>query len=100
MSIEEIKMKKLQEYLGQSQEQERLNQVNQLQQNITMLESIAKKIMSKEAISRYGNLKLAHPETALKAILAIAQIVESGYKEEINDEKFKEILIQIQKQGK
>lgn len=104
MGIEEIKRKKIEEYLldfaGKEQEQqEKLMQLQQLQENVAMLESAAKKIMSKEAVSRYGNLKLAHPETALKAIIIVAQAAQSGYKE-IDDKQFKEILIEIQKQEK
>lgn len=107
MDIEEIKRKRIEEYLsdlGREQEQQasimKSQQLQQLQESIIMLENIAKKIMTKEAISRYGNLKLAHPETALKAIWAMSQIVESGYKEKITDSKFKEILIEIKKQEK
>ncbi|MBI2448995.1 hypothetical protein HYV49_01735 [Candidatus Pacearchaeota archaeon] len=62
-----------------------------IEKNIEMIESFAKKHMTKEAISRYGNLKLAHPERALKAIVQITQIVQSGI-EEIDDAKLKEIL--------
>ena len=47
-------------------------------EQVALLESIAKKNMTKEAISRYGNLKIAHPELALRAIAAIAQAVQLG----------------------
>ncbi len=62
-----------------------------LVKNIEMVEAFAKKHMTKEAISRYGNLKLAHPERALKAIVQITQLAQSGI-EEIDDIKLKEIL--------
>jgi DNA-binding TFAR19-related protein (PDSD5 family) len=65
---------------------------------VTVLENTAKKFMSKEAISRYGNLKMAHPETAIKAIAAIAQAAQLGQvKEKIQDREFKSLLIEIQK---
>lgn len=82
----------------QLQEQAALNQ--QLKQQLVMIESVAKQKMSREAVSRYGNLKMAHPETAVKAITLIAQAVSSGQvRETIADEEFKMILQTIQ-QGK
>lgn len=73
-------------------------QLNQLTQQIFMLEKIAKTKMSKEAISRYGNLKVAHPETAIKAIAVIAQAVQTGQiTNQIEDEEFKSLLLEIQK---
>jgi DNA-binding TFAR19-related protein (PDSD5 family) len=75
----------------QLQEQAALNQ--QLKQQLAMIESVAKQKMGKEAISRYGNLKVAHPETAVKAIALIAQAVSAGQvKEKITDEEFKMLL--------
>ena len=71
-----------------------------LAQQLGMIESRAKQKMSREAISRYGNLKTAHPETAIKAISLIAQAVSSGQvKEPISDEEFRTLLYTIQ-QGK
>lgn len=69
-------------------------------QQIAMLENIAKENMTKEAIARYGNLKLAHPETALKAVAAIAQAAQLGQiSEPLDDIQFKQILLNLQ-QGK
>ena len=64
--------------------------------NLKMLENIAKPWMSKEAISRYGNLKVAHPDKAVKAISFIAQAVRLGkIKETVTDEQFKGLLMEI-----
>jgi len=72
----------------------------ELMQQIILLEAIAKKNMSKEAIARYGNLKLAHPETAIKAIAMIAQASQLGQiQKPVSDEEFKALLLDIQ-QGK
>ncbi|MCX6711587.1 MAG: hypothetical protein NT139_00930 [Candidatus Woesearchaeota archaeon] len=69
-----------------------------LQQQIVALENIAKQYMTNEAISRYGNLKSAHPELAIQVIAIIAQGIEMGQiKEKISDEQFKDLLIRIQK---
>lgn len=84
----------------EKQFQEQAAFTQQLKQQLAMLESMAKQKMSKEAISRYGNLKVAHPETAVKAIALIAQAVSAGQvKETIKDEEFKMLLQAIQ-QGK
>lgn len=69
----------------------------EMQQNIALLEGIAKKKMTREAISRYGAVKLSHPENALKAILIIAQAVEQGMEDIIDDNKLKEIFREINK---
>lgn len=75
-----------------------LKEQAKIQESLAMLESIAKKKMTREAISRYGNLKIAHPQLALKAIMAIAQATSSGMQDMIDDDKFKEILREINKQ--
>ena len=75
---------------------EQYKMAQQLKEQITMLESVAKQYMTKEAISRYGNLKIAHQETAIKAIAFIAQAIQLGHiREKITDEIFKEILKNI-----
>ena len=75
---------------------------NELMQQIALLESTAKKFMTKESIARYGNLKMAHPETAIKAIAMIAQAAQLGQLSmPITDMQFKELLLEIQHtQGK
>ena len=76
------------------------NKETELIQQIVLLENIAKKNMSKEAISRYGNLKIAHPETAIKAITIIAQASQLGQiKEPMSDDEFKKLLLDIQNQN-
>lgn len=96
--MNDIDENQLGEIKKQLAEQEAISQ--QLQQQILLLESVAKQFMSREAISRYGALKIAHPETAVKAIAFIAQAVQLGHiKEKLSDEDFKIILKEI-KEGK
>jgi len=72
-----------------------------LTEQILSLERVAKTMMTREAISRYGNLKMAHTETAIKAIAMIAQAVQTGQvKEQLTDEQFKELLREIQNNKK
>ncbi len=80
---------------AQLREQAALSQ--QLKQQLAMIESVAKQKMSKEAISRYGAVKVAHPEIAVKAIAMIAQAVQLGQiRETIGDEEFKMLLKNLQ----
>jgi len=80
---------------------EQLSEQIKLAQQIRLLENIAKQKMTKEAVTRYGNLKLAHPEIAIKVITIIAQAVQLGQiKETIDDAGFKELLKQIQQDKK
>lgn len=96
--VDEIRSKRLadlqKKYLAQQKKE--LQKQIQLQQQIELLESIAKQFMTKEAISRYGNLKAAHPDKAIQAIAIIAQAVESGQlKAKLDDESFKKLLQQL-----
>ena len=78
------------------------NNINEkdLMQQIMLLENVAKKNMSKEAISRYGNLKMAHPQLAIKVIAMIAQASQLGQiLKPLTDNEFKNLLIELQ-QGK
>lgn len=80
---------------------EQLNEQIKLAQQIRLLENIAKQKMTRDAITRYGNLKLAHPEIAIKVIAIIAQAIQLGQiKETIDDANFKELLKQIQQDKK
>ncbi len=96
--LEDIKRKKIEELQGKyiAQQKKEIKKQIQLQQQIELLENIAKQFMSKDAISRYGNLKSAHPEKAIQSIALIAQAVESGQlKEKLDDDSFKRLLQQI-----
>jgi DNA-binding TFAR19-related protein (PDSD5 family) len=83
-------------------EQQTQPDFNELMQQIALLETAAKKFMTKDAISRYGTLKVAHPETAIKAIAMIAQAAQLGQLSmPIDDVQFKELLLELQHtQGK
>jgi len=64
---------------------------------VDQLEVLVKQFLTKEAISRYGNLKSAHPEQAIKALAIIAQLIEQNQiKHKLTDQEFKAILVQIQ----
>ena len=70
--------------------------LSELTEQVLALENVAKKAMTKEAISRYGNLKLGHTELAIKAIAIIAQAIQTNQIQgKITDEQFKELLREI-----
>lgn len=96
--IEELKRRRMEELQQQAlaQQTETLREQIQLQKQVALLESIVKQKMTKEAISRYGNLKSAHPEKAIQIIAILAQAIQQGQiTEQITDEKFKSILKQL-----
>lgn len=94
--MDEEEQKQINEQLNE-QVNEQLSEQVKLAQQIRLLERVAKQKMAKEAIARYGNLKLAHPEIAIRAITIIAQAIQLGQiKETIDDTQFKELLKQVQ----
>lgn len=98
MSLEEIKKRRLEELQNKNleQSQRQLQEELKLQQQIEFLESIAKQYLTKEAIQRYGNLRLAYPEKAIHVMTLIIQLSQTGQlNEKIDDIKFKELLRQL-----
>lgn len=66
-----------------------------LKKEIEKIETLAKQYMTREALSRFGNIKIAHPEKALQVAIAIVNAAKSGLKERIDDSMLKEILMQL-----
>ena len=99
MSLEEIRQKKLKELQDKMLQQED-SQEQVLQQQIDQIESMAKQYLSRDALIRYSNLKLAHRDKAFHAATLIAQAVSTGQlNKKLTDREFKEILIALD-QGK
>ncbi|QQG38422.1 MAG: hypothetical protein HYS32_02325 [Candidatus Woesearchaeota archaeon] len=97
--LDEIKRRKLIDLQNKMQEQ--VEEQQKVQQEIANLESIAKQYLTKEAIARYNTIKTVHTETAIQALLILAQAAQSGQlPEKVNDEQFKELLRKIQKPKK
>ena len=100
MELDELRQKKLEE-LQQQKMQEALQEKMQVQQQIAQLETGAKMWMDAEAVSRYGNLRSAHPEKAIQVAVLIAQFVQSGKIHSlITDEQLKELLAYMDEQKK
>jgi DNA-binding TFAR19-related protein (PDSD5 family) len=85
--LEELKKKK----------QEELKKQQELNQQFLQLETIAKQYLTREAIERYSNIKMGHPELAIKVVALIAQAVQMNQlREKLDDNQFKKLLVQIQ----
>lgn len=99
MDLETIKKKKLEE-LQQKYEQDMQEQL-ELQKQVEFLENMVKPQLTREALSRYGNLKAAHPEKSIQVIALLAQSIQQGQiQEKITDEQLKTFLQKIQPEKK
>lgn len=78
-----------------SQQQNAAQQESALQEQVAQLENIVKQRMSKEAIQRFGNVKIAHPKKAMQALAVMAQLIQQGRLGQIDDEKLKLIMVQL-----
>ncbi|MBI2564707.1 hypothetical protein HYV79_01825 [Candidatus Woesearchaeota archaeon] len=69
-----------------------LEEQQSIQKQINALEAFIKPHLSKEALVRYSNLKIAHPDIAIKSLAIIAQVIEKQNITIISDDQFKELL--------
>ena len=85
--LDEIRKKKLEELrkLQQGRLQEQAQEEMQMQQQIQQLEAIVKQALTKEALERYGNLRAAYPEKAVQLLIILAQAMQQGKIEKIDD---------------
>lgn len=73
------------------------NERLELQKQVQEIENLAKQYLNKEALARYGNLKTAFPDKAIKIATLIVQLVNNNQLvERLDDKKFKFLLQQIQ----
>lgn len=79
--LEELKKKRLEQlrqaYANQSQPSERQQETEAAQQ-FEVIEDAVKAHLTKEALQRYGAVKLAHKETAMQLVLGIAHAIQEG----------------------
>tara|TARA_Y100000310_G_C20605678_1_gene775343 strand:- start:370 stop:630 length:261 start_codon:yes stop_codon:yes gene_type:complete len=65
-------------------------------QKVAQLEMACKQKMTKDAVERYGNVKTAHPDKALKVLQIIGSGIQSGQLQEMIDgDQLKELLQRI-----
>ncbi len=101
--LDELRRKRL-EQLKQQQEEalkEQVQEEAQLQQQINQLEILVKQYLTKDALTRYGNLKAAHPEKAVQLLVILGQAVQSGQlPRKIDDAQLKELLRRLTQEKK
>jgi programmed cell death protein 5 len=84
--LDVIKQRKLQE----------LRQQQDTNQQIEQVETAIKQYFTQDALQRYGNIKAAHPEIALKLVMVLARTIQAGQlKQKIDDQTLKRILGQL-----
>lgn len=91
--LESLKRKRLKEL--QNRQQESTDEHQQIQQELEQLENIVKQAFTKEALSRFGNLKSAHPQKAIHLLIVLGQAIQAGKIKTINDSQLKDILIKL-----
>lgn len=92
MDINQIKERKMQDIQDQLQSQA---EEAQLQEQIEQIEAIAKSRMTSDALVRYGNVKVAHPEKAIQVLIILSQFIQSGKVNKIDDKFLKVVLERI-----
>ncbi len=94
-SLDEIRKKKLEELMRVQQDkaQQQAEEQAQIQQQIEAMENAVKQFFTKEALTRYGNLRTAHPEKAVQLLLILFNAIRTGQlKNKITDQELKSIL--------
>jgi len=91
--LEEIRKRKLEELQAQYEQQQQEQQA--FEQQRQQLEFIVKQHMTKEAISRYGNIKIAHPEKSVQALVVLAQLLQEKKILVIDDKILKDVLLKL-----
>lgn len=97
-TLDDIRKRKLEELMRQQQEnlQQQPDEQAQMQQQIERIEKIVRQFLTKEALTRYGNLKTAHQEKALQLLLVLFQTIQKGQVQgKIEDSLLKKILEQL-----
>lgn len=80
----------------ENNQNEELKKALQLQKQVESLEALVKKHLDKNALMRYGNLKSAHPEKAMQALVVLAQLIQNKQITRVlTDEEFKALLMQM-----
>ena len=92
--LEEIRRRKLEKL--QDQFQQESADEEDFQKQVSSLEQAVKARLTKEALERYGNVKLGHPDKALQLLAVIAKLIQMNrLKGIISDEQLREILGQL-----
>jgi programmed cell death protein 5 len=77
-------------------QQAQAEQQAQMQQQVEQIESVVRQFFTKDALTRYGNLKAAHQEKALQLLVILFQAIQKGQVSgKIDDATLRKILEQL-----
>jgi programmed cell death protein 5 len=88
--LDELKRRKLEEIQRAFSNQG--GQDQETRQQVEQVESFVKAHLSKEALERYSNLRLAFPERAMQLLGMLAQAIQNYKIKEISDAQLRELL--------
>ena len=97
--LEQIRMKKLQQMQLEAMNSQ-LQQESMMQQQLDQVEAFVKQNMTKDAISRYSNIKAVDPEKAVQSLMVMARALETRQVPTINDDLLKHFLVALTPQKK
>ena len=92
--LAELRKRKIAEIQARAEAQQ--GEEEQLQSQIAQLDAVVKAKLSKEALSRYSNMRVAHPELWLQSVVVLAQFIQARKLASVTDEQYKGILEQLQ----
>ena len=99
MDLDEIRLKRYQELakkaLPKQEGSDDSNDEALLKKQVEMLEQNVRHVLTRDAYSRYTNLKIAHKELALQVLVMINRAVEAGKLSTLDDKDFKDLLQRI-----
>jgi DNA-binding TFAR19-related protein (PDSD5 family) len=78
----------------QERRAQQLAEEQQLAKEIAQLEAMVTPAMDAAALARFGAVKAAHPEKAIRCLVACAQLVKQGRR--IDDAGLKELLVRLE----
>lgn len=92
--IDEIRKRKIAELQARanSPSQQEADEETAIMQQIQKMEDMVRPHLSKDALQRYSNLKLAHPEQAVKVLLVLTHGIQAGKLGIVTDEQLKSLL--------
>jgi DNA-binding TFAR19-related protein (PDSD5 family) len=95
--LDEARKKKVEQLKRlHDQSAHQMQEQQQFQNQVSQLESVVRQVLTREALSRYGNLKTAYPEKAVQVLAILAQAIQSGQISKVDDNLLKEILKKLE----
>jgi len=70
-------------------------QQDQFAAQVAQLESMARQVMTSQALARYNTLKLAHQERALQSLMMVVQFAQKN-NAQVGDDTYKRLLASMQ----